>query len=107
MNRCPECHAEIAERDFPASPDFGTACRCYLPREEQPITEEEITMLGLCACGSKREVCGCANCDAPLMCRQCFFDHREQVHGYEVPEKRTTEVGEMAMEGVDLGEYSP
>ena len=31
MSKCPNCGEEIAERDFPAAPWWGTKCRCYLP----------------------------------------------------------------------------
>ena len=87
MNRCPACGVQIEVRDYPGAVTYGTACSCAL-RPKLRISEEEITMLGFCACGGRSEVCGCANCDAALMCRSCFFDHREQVHGYVPPEKK-------------------
>ena len=33
---CPVCGATIAERDYPASPAYGTTCRCYLPPRPDP-----------------------------------------------------------------------
>lgn len=39
-NYCPVCHAAIAERDFPAAPDYGTDCRCYLPVERVQVWPE-------------------------------------------------------------------
>ena len=37
MPSCPDCGAEIAERDFPAAPWYGTKCRCSETPRPDPL----------------------------------------------------------------------
>ena len=55
---------------------------------ERWFQEATTVSYGTCPqCDRKADVCYCNTCGPGLLfCRECFFDHREQEHGYEPPQ---------------------
>ena len=46
MTHCPDCGEEIAERDFPAAPWWGTKCRCFAPDPNAALEGHPCPMCG-------------------------------------------------------------